>query len=95
MAIIGDCDYWSYPSGRSVRLYTDGCVVDSGTGLMGPCKRWLLAEECMKVLCKDLRYGMPERLITGQSTAEDDMPRPTLQFKLVGPEDSDEVLPEG
>ena len=25
------------PSGRSVRLYTDGCVVDSGTGLMGPC----------------------------------------------------------
>ena len=37
MAIIGDCDYWSYPSGRFVRLYTDGCVVDSGTGLMGPC----------------------------------------------------------
>ena len=37
MAIIGDRDYWSYPSGRSVRLYTDGCVVDSGTGLMGPC----------------------------------------------------------
>ena len=22
---------------RSVRLYTDGCVVNSGTGLMGPC----------------------------------------------------------
>ena len=39
MAIIGDCDYWSYPSGRFVRLYTDGCVVDSRTGLMGPCKR--------------------------------------------------------
>ena len=38
LAIIGDCDYWSYPSGRSVRLYTDGCVVDSGMGLMGPCK---------------------------------------------------------
>ena len=37
MAIIGDCNYWSYPSGRSVRLYTNGCVVDSGTGLMGPC----------------------------------------------------------
>ena len=35
--IIGDCDYWSYPSGRSVRLYTDGCVVDSSMGLMGPC----------------------------------------------------------
>ena len=38
LAIIGDRDYWSYPSGRSVRLYTDGCVVDSGTGLMGPCR---------------------------------------------------------
>ena len=37
LAIIGDRDYWSYPSGRSVRLYTNGCVVDSGTGLMGPC----------------------------------------------------------
>ena len=37
MAIIGDRDYWSYPSGRSVRLYTDGCVVDSSTGLMGLC----------------------------------------------------------
>ena len=37
LAIIGDRDYWSYPSGRSVRFYTDGCVVDSGTGLMGPC----------------------------------------------------------
>ena len=44
MAIIGDCDYWSYPSGRSVRLYTNGCVVDSGTGLMGPCTQ-------MGVLC--------------------------------------------
>ena len=37
MAIIGDRNYWSYPSGRFVRLHTDGCVVDSGTGLMGPC----------------------------------------------------------
>ena len=37
MAIIGDCGYWPYTLGRSVRLYTDGCVVDSGTGLMGPC----------------------------------------------------------
>ena len=26
------------PSGRSVRLYTDGCVVNSCTGLMGPCR---------------------------------------------------------
>ena len=42
MAIIGDRDYWSYPLGRSVRLYTDGCVVDSGTGLMGPCMFTLL-----------------------------------------------------
>ena len=24
--------------GRSVRLYTDECVVDSGTGFMRPCK---------------------------------------------------------
>ena len=39
MAIIGDRDYWSYPSGRFVRLYTDGCVVDSSTGLMGLCKK--------------------------------------------------------
>ena len=38
MAIIGDCDYWSYPSGRFKRLYTNGCVVNSGTGLMGLCK---------------------------------------------------------
>ena len=43
LAIIGDCDYWSYPSGRFVRLYTDGCVVDSGMGLMGPCtpRHWV------------------------------------------------------
>ena len=39
LAIIGDRDYWSYPSGRSLRLYIDGCVVDSGTGLMGPCTK--------------------------------------------------------
>ena len=37
MAIIGDCGYWPYTSGRSVRLYTDECVVDSGMGLMGTC----------------------------------------------------------
>ena len=40
LAIIGDRDYWSYPSGRFVRLYTDGCVVNSGTGLMGPCRKF-------------------------------------------------------
>ena len=37
MAIVGECGYWPYTSGRSVRLYTNGCVVNSGTGLMGPC----------------------------------------------------------
>ena len=37
MAIIGDYGYWPYTLGRSVRLYTDGCVVDSCTGLMAPC----------------------------------------------------------
>ena len=49
----------------------------------------------MKDLCKDLRYAMPERLMTEQSTAKDDMPQPTLWFKLVGPEGSGEDLPEG
>ena len=39
LAIIGDYGYWPYTSGKSVRLYTDECVVDSGTGLMGPCTR--------------------------------------------------------
>ena len=58
-------------------------------------QRWLLAEEHMKVLCKDLRYAMPERLTAEQSTTEDDLPRPTLRFELVGPEGSDEDLPEG
>ena len=58
-------------------------------------QRQLLAEECMKVLCKDLRYAMPERLMAEQSTAKDDLPRPTLQFELVGPEGLDEDLPEG
>ena len=33
LAIIGDCGYWPYTLGRSVRLYTNGCVVDSGMGL--------------------------------------------------------------
>ena len=37
MAIIGDCGYWPYTSVRSVRLYTNGCVVNSGTGLIGLC----------------------------------------------------------
>ena len=45
MAIIGDCGYWPYTSGRSVRLYSDECVVDSGTGLMGPCNADLTSED--------------------------------------------------
>ena len=62
---------------------------------LAEAQRRLLAEECMKDLCKDLGYAMPERLTTEQSTTEDDMPRPTLQFELVGPEGSNEDLPEG
>ena len=38
---------------------------------------------------------MPESLTAKQSTTEDNLPRPTLQFKLVGPEGLDEDLPEG
>ena len=62
---------------------------------LADAQRRLLAEECMKVLCKDLGYTMPERLTAEQSTAEDNVPRPTLRFKPVGPEGSDEDLPEG
>ena len=47
MAIIGDCGYWPCTWGRSVRLYTDGCVVDSGTGLMGPCKGFVVKVRAM------------------------------------------------
>ena len=39
MAFIGNCGYWPYTLGRSVRLYTNECVVDSGMGLMGLCMR--------------------------------------------------------
>ena len=62
---------------------------------LADAQRWLLAEEHMKVLCKDLGYAMPKRLMAKQSTAEDNLPRPTLQFKPVGPEGLDEDLPEG
>ena len=58
-------------------------------------QRLLLVEEHMKVLCKELGYAMPERLTAEQSTAKDNLPRPTLQFEPVGPEGSDEDLPEG
>ena len=62
---------------------------------LADAQRWLLAEERMKVLCKDLGYAMPERLMAEQSTAEDNLSRPTLWFELVGPEGLDEDLPEG
>ena len=62
---------------------------------LAKAQRRLLAEEHIKDLCKDLGYAMPERLTTKQSTAKDDIPWPTLQFELVGPEGSDEDLPEG
>ena len=58
-------------------------------------QRQLLVEKHMKVLCKELGYAMPERLMAEQSTAEDNLPRPTLWFEPVGPEGSDEDLPEG
>ena len=62
---------------------------------LAKAQRKLLAEERMKDLCKDLRYVMPERLTTEQSTTGDDIPLPTLRFELVGPEESNEDLPEG
>ena len=62
---------------------------------LADAQRQLLAEEHMKVLCKDLGYAMPERLTAKQSTTKDDLPRPTLRFEPVGPEGLDEDLPEG
>ena len=62
---------------------------------LAKAQRWLLVEECMKDLCKDLEYAMPKRLMTEQSTTKDDTPRPTLRFEPVGPEGSGEDLPEG
>ena len=62
---------------------------------LADAQRQLLAEERNKVLCKDFTYAMPERLTAEQSTAEDNLPRPTLQFEPVGPEGLDEDLPEG
>ena len=62
---------------------------------LADAQRRLLAEEHMKVLCKDLGYAMPERLTAEQSTTKDDLPKPTLQFEPVGPEGLDEDLPEG
>ena len=62
---------------------------------LADAQRQLLAKECMKVLCKELGYAMPKKLTAEQSTAKDNLPRPTLWFKPVGPEGSDEDLPEG
>ena len=62
---------------------------------LAKAQRRLLAEERMKDLCKGLGYAVPEKLTTEQSTAKYDMPRPTLWFEPVGPENSDEDLPEG
>ena len=62
---------------------------------LADAQRRLLVEECMKVLCKELGYTMPERLMAEQSTTKDNLPRPTPQFESVGPEGSDEDLPEG
>ena len=62
---------------------------------LAEAQRRLLAEERMKDLCKDFGYATPEWLTTEQSTTGDDMPRPTLWFEPVGPEGSNEDLPEG
>ena len=62
---------------------------------LAKAQRRLLAEERMKDLCKDLGYTIPERLMTKQSTTRDEMPWPTLRFEPVGPEGSNEDLPEG
>ena len=63
---------------------------------LADAQRWLLAEECMKVLCKELWICHAQE-VDGQAVhcTEDNLPRPTLQFKPVGPEGSDEDLPEG
>ena len=45
---------------------------------LAEAQRRLLAEECMKDLCKGLEYAMPEKLMTERSTAEYNIPRPTL-----------------
>ena len=86
------------PTYKEVRSTMKECfpAIPSKDGdQLAAAQRRLLAEECMKDLCKDLGYAIPERLMTEQSTAGDDMPQPTLRFELVGPEGSNEDLPEG
>ena len=93
-----------YLHDKMVQTYKEVCSTVKECFPTIPSKDWdnlanaqrqLLAEERMKVLCKELGYAMPERLTAEQSTAKDNLPRPTLQFELVGPEGSDEDLPEG
>ena len=62
---------------------------------LAKAQRRLLAEERMKDLCKGLGYAVPEKLTTEWSTAEYDIPWPTLRFEPLGPESSDEDLPKG
>ena len=86
------------PTYKEVRSTVKECfpMIPSKDGdQLAKAQRRLLVEERMKDLCKDLGYAMPERLMTEQSTTKDDMPWPTLRFELVGPEGSDEDLPEG
>ena len=45
---------------------------------LAEAQRRLLVEECIKDLCKGLGYAMPEKLMTEWSTAEYDIPQPTL-----------------
>ena len=51
LATIGRCYYWSHTSGRSVRLYTGECVIDSSTGLWDRA-----AVSGMKTLYSDQMY---------------------------------------
>ena len=45
MVTIGRRYYWSHTSGRSVRLYTGECVVDSSTGLWDRAQVVLVIED--------------------------------------------------
>ena len=86
------------PTYKEVRSTVNECFpsipVKDGDHL-ADAQRQLLVEECMKALCKDLGYAIPEKLTAKQSTVEDDPPRPTLRFEPVSSEDSDEELSEG
>ena len=86
------------PTYKEVRSTVNGhfpSIPSKDGDCLAKAQRRLVAEERMKDLCKDLGYAMPERLTTEQSTAKDDMPRPTLEFEPVGPESLDEEISEG